>query len=270
MTPFEEATGCQVSVKTFGTSDEAVTLMRSGQYDVVSASGDASLRLIAEGDVQPVNVSLLENYTDIYPFLRDREWNTVDGVNYGMPHGWGANLLMYRADLVEPAPTSWSAVFDDAAKYKGKVTAYDSPIYIADAALYLMKHRPELGITHPYALDETQLAAAVELLKAQRENVGEYWSDYVKAVQAFSSGSTVVGHHLAGDRQRREGRGRGRGGHPPVRGGHRLVRHLDDRRQDGPHRTAPTCGWTTSPAPRSTRRSPNPSGRPRPTPRPAN
>ena len=193
VTPFEEATGCQVSVKTFGTSDEAVTLMRSGQYDVVSASGDASLRLIAEGDVQPVNVSLLENYTDIYPFLKDREWNTVDGVNYGMPHGWGANLLMYRADLVEPAPTSWSAVFDDAAKYTGKVTAYDSPIYIADAALYLMKHRPDLGITHPYALDQAQLAAAVDLLKAQRENIGEYWSDYAKAVQAFSSGSTVLG-----------------------------------------------------------------------------
>ena len=193
VTPFEESTGCQVSVTTFGTSDEAVRLMRSGQYDVVSASGDASLRLIAGGDVQPVNVSLLENYVDIYPFLRDRQWNTVDGVHYGMPHGWGANLLMYRADLVEPAPTSWSAVFDDAAKHKGKVTAYDSPMYIADAALYLMKHRPELGITHPYALDQTQLAAAVDLLKAQRENIGEYWSDYAKAVQAFSSGSTVLG-----------------------------------------------------------------------------
>jgi len=193
VTPFEEATGCQVSVTTFGTSDEAVTLMGSGQYDVVSASGDASLRLIAGGDVQPVNVDLLENYGDIYPYLRDRQWNTVDGVHYGMPHGWGANLLMYRTDLVDPAPASWSAVFDDAARYKGKVTAYDSPMYIADAALYLMKHRPELGITHPYALDRAQLAAAVDLLKAQRGNIGQYWSDYAIAVQAFSSGSTVLG-----------------------------------------------------------------------------
>ncbi|MFB0836134.1 ABC transporter substrate-binding protein [Arthrobacter halodurans] len=193
VTPFEEETGCQVSFKPFGTSDEAVTLMRTGQYDVVSASGDASLRLIAGGDVEPVNTDLLTNYPDVYPFLKDKAWNTVDGQNYGMPHGWGANLLMYRTDKVDPAPTSWSAVFDDAADYSGKVTAYDSPIYIADAALYLMKHQPDLGITNPYALDETQLAAAVDLLKKQREHVGEYWSDVVKEVQSFTSGSTVVG-----------------------------------------------------------------------------
>ena len=62
---------------------------------------------------------------------------------YGIPHGRGANLLMYRTDKVTPAPDSWGAVFDDAAPYAGKVTAYDSPIYIADAALYLMATRPD-------------------------------------------------------------------------------------------------------------------------------
>ena len=193
VTPFENQTGCKVSFKPFGTSDEAVTLMRTGQYDVVSASGDASLRLIAGNDVEPVNMALLKNYADVYPFLKDKAWNTVDGKNYGMPHGWGANLLMYSADTVTPAPTSWSAVFDDAAQHSGKVTAYDSPIYIADAAVYLMAHKPDLGIKNPYALDKDQLAAAVDLLKEQRKHVGEYWSDVVKEVQAFASGSTVVG-----------------------------------------------------------------------------
>lgn len=193
VTPFETETGCKVSFKPFGTSDEAVTLMRTGQYDVVSASGDASLRLIAGNDVEPVNMDLLKNYADVYPFLKDKAWNTVDGQNYGMPHGWGANLLMYSVDTVAPAPTSWSAVFDDAAQHSGKVTAYDSPIYIADAAVYLMAKKPELGIKNPYALDKDQLAAAVELLKEQRKHVGEYWSDVVKEVQAFASGSTVVG-----------------------------------------------------------------------------
>jgi putative spermidine/putrescine transport system substrate-binding protein len=94
---------------------------------------------------------------------------------------------------VTPAPTSWNAVFGDAAKNTGKVTAYDSPIYIADAALYLMAHKPELNIKNPYALDKDQLAAAVDLLKQQRTHIGEYWSDVVKEVQAFTSGSTVVG-----------------------------------------------------------------------------
>jgi putative spermidine/putrescine transport system substrate-binding protein len=193
VTPFEKETGCQATVKTFGTSDEAVTLMRTGDYDVVSASGDASLRLIAGGDAAPVNTALVPNYADITGFLKDKAWNSVGGQMYGVPHGWGANLLMYRTDIVKPAPTSWAAVFTDAGKYAGRVTAYDSPIYLADAALFLMKTRPELGIKNPYALDDKQLAAAVDLLKAQKANVGEYWSDYLKEVQSFKSGNSVIG-----------------------------------------------------------------------------
>ncbi len=193
VTPFEKATGCQVDVKTFGTSDEAVQLMKSGQYDVVSASGDASLRLIAAGDVEPVNTDLIPNYADVYDFLKDNPWNSVDDQMYGVPHGYGANLLMWRTDIVKPEPTSWSVVFDDAATYTGKVTSYDSPIYIADAALYLMNTQPDLGIKDPYALDEKQLEAAITLLKAQREHVGEYWSDYAKEQSAFKSGDSVVG-----------------------------------------------------------------------------
>ncbi|MDT5033653.1 MAG: putative spermidine/putrescine transport system substrate-binding protein, partial [Actinoplanes sp.] len=179
VTPFEKATGCQATVKTFGTSDEAVTLMKTGDYDVVSASGDASLRLIASGDAAPVNTALVANYADIASFLKDKAWNSVNGQMYGIPHGWGANLLMYRTDKVNPAPTSWASVFTDAGRYAGKVTAYDSPIYIADAALFLMKTKPELGIRNPYALDDKQLQAAVDLLKAQKPNVSEYWSDYL-------------------------------------------------------------------------------------------
>jgi putative spermidine/putrescine transport system substrate-binding protein len=193
VTPFEKETGCKATVKTFGTSDEAVTLMKTGGYDVVSASGDASLRLIAAGDVAPVNTTLIPNYADVTGFLKDKAWNSVGGQMYGVPHGWGANLLMYRTDKVNPAPTSWSSVFTDAGKYAGKVTAYDSPIYIADAALFLMNTKPELGIKNPYALDEKQLAAAVDLLKAQKANVSEYWSDYLKEVQSFKSGNSVIG-----------------------------------------------------------------------------
>ncbi|WP_234996413.1 extracellular solute-binding protein [Demequina sp. NBRC 110054] len=190
---FEEATSCEVVSKTYGTSDEAYQLMQSGGYDVVAASGDLTLRLIAADLVSAVNTDLLENYEGIFDFLKDKEWNSVDGVSYGVPHGYGANLLMYNTEVVDPAPTSWDVVFDSASDYAGAVTAYDSPIYIADAAVYLMTHEPDLGITNPYALDEDQFAAAVDLLKLQKESVGEYWSDYLKEIQAFESGDSVVG-----------------------------------------------------------------------------
>ncbi|QIG39059.1 ABC transporter substrate-binding protein [Microbacterium sp. 4R-513] len=190
---FEEKTGCTVTSKSYGTSDEAVNLMKTGDYDVVAASGDATLRLIAAGDVAPVNTDLIPSYEGVFDFLKEQPWNSVDGQSYGVPHGYGANLLLYNTDVVSPAPTSWSAVFDGASAYSGKVTAYDSPIYIADAALYLMAHQPDLGITNPYALDEEQFQAAVDLLKEQRQYVGEYWSDYLKEIQAFETGDSVVG-----------------------------------------------------------------------------
>jgi putative spermidine/putrescine transport system substrate-binding protein len=193
VTPFEQATGCQVNVKVAATSDEMVQLMKSGQYDAVSASGDASLRLIAAGDVAPVNTELIKNYGDVFDALKQQPWNSVKGVSYGIPHGRGANLLMWRTDQVKPAPDSWSVVFDPNSPHKGKVTAYDSPIYIADAALYLKATKPELGITNPYELDDRQFQASVDLLKQQATIVGEYWSDYTKEIQAFKSGSSVVG-----------------------------------------------------------------------------
>jgi putative spermidine/putrescine transport system substrate-binding protein len=193
VTPFEKQTGCQVNVKVGNTSDEMVTLMRTGRYDGVSASGDATLRLIAGGDVAPVNTDLVPNYKDVYAGLKNKAFNSVDGQMYGIPHGRGANILMWNSKKITTPLDSWAAVFTDAGQYKGKVTAYDSPIYIADAALFLKATQPDLKIDNPYELDDKQFQAAVDLLKQQRQNIGEYWSDYTKEQQAFANGNTTVG-----------------------------------------------------------------------------
>ena len=103
VTDFEKETGCQVNVKIGNTSDEMVQLMRTGEYDGVSASGDATLRLIEGGDVDPVNTDLVPNYADVFPGLKDQPYNSVDGQMYGIPHGRGANLLMSNTDDVKPA-----------------------------------------------------------------------------------------------------------------------------------------------------------------------
>jgi putative spermidine/putrescine transport system substrate-binding protein len=194
-TDFEKATGCQVNVKVAGTSDEMVQLMRTGQYDGVSASGNASARLVDGGDVSPVNVNLVPNYKTVFPDIKDQPYNTFDGVHYGIPHGRGANLLMWNTDTVKPAPKSWSVILDpkQAAKYKGKISVYDDPIYIADAAVYLKAHKPSLGIQNPYELNEDQFNAAVDLLKQQHPYVGEYWSDALKQISSFASGDDEVG-----------------------------------------------------------------------------
>ncbi len=182
VTKFEESSGCKVSVKTANTSDEMVALMNEGGFDLVTASGDASLRLVAGDRVQPINTDLIPSWKNVDERLQNAPWHTVDGVHYGVPYMWGPNVLMYNTDVFREAPKSWSVVFEeqtlpDGKSNKGRVQAYDGPIHIADAAQYLMAHKPELGITNPYELNEDQYKAALDLLRGQRELVGRYWHD---------------------------------------------------------------------------------------------
>ncbi|WOF23245.1 extracellular solute-binding protein [Microbacterium betulae] len=191
---FTAETGCVVNRRVAGTSDEMVQLMRSGDYDLVSASGDASLRLIAGGDVAPLNLDLIPNFgDDIVEGMKGQLYDTINGQSYGVPIGRGANILQYNSEVVTEAPTSWDVAWEADSPYAGQIIAYDAPIYIADAAVYLMAHEPDLGITNPYALDQTQLDAAIELLQEQNAIVSEYWSDAAAQVTSFVGGTTVLG-----------------------------------------------------------------------------
>jgi putative spermidine/putrescine transport system substrate-binding protein len=197
VTKFEEASGCKVSVKTAATSDEMVSLMNQGGYDLVTASGDASLRLVAGKKVQPIDISKIPSWAKIDDRLKDAPWHTVDGVHYGVPYQWGPNVLMYNTAVFPEAPKSWSVVFEaqdlpDGKPNKGRVQAYDGPIYIADAALYLMATKPELGITDPYALTQAQYDAALDLLRGQRDLVGRYWHDSAVQVDDFKNEGLVA------------------------------------------------------------------------------
>ena len=192
--PFQKATGCQVHAKYAGSSDEMVTLMRQGggsQYDMVSASGDASLRLIYGKDVQPVNPALIPDFKNFIPALQSPPHNTIGGQHYGISLQWGPNTLIYNATKVKPAPSSWSAVYS--AKYKGKVTVPDNPIQIADAALYLSKTNASLGITDPYELNSKQFDAAVALLKQQKPLIKKYWALASDEIDLFKNGDAVIG-----------------------------------------------------------------------------
>jgi putative spermidine/putrescine transport system substrate-binding protein len=198
VTKFEQATGCMVKVKTANTSDEMVALMNEGGFDLVTASGDASLRLVAGQRVQPVNPDLIPSWSEIDPRLQNAPWHTVDGVHYGTPYMWGPNVLMYNTEVFgDAAPTNWSVVFEettlpDGKSNKGRVQAYDGPIYVADAALYLMTHKPELGITNPYELNEDQYKAALDLLRQQRQLVGRYWHDAFIQIDDFKNEGVVA------------------------------------------------------------------------------
>jgi putative spermidine/putrescine transport system substrate-binding protein len=198
VTDFEKKTGCKVNVKTAGTSDEMVALMNEGGFDLVTASGDASLRLIAGKKVAPVNTKLIPSWSTVDERLQNAPWHTVDGVHYGVPYQWGSNVLMYNTEAFKgEAPKSWNVVFEeqtlpDGKSNKGRIQAFDGPIYIADAALYLMTHKPELGIKDPYELTEEQYKAALDLLRQQRKIVQRYWHDAMIQIDDFTNEGVVA------------------------------------------------------------------------------
>ena len=197
VTEFETKTGCKVNVKTAATSDEMVALMNEGGFDLATASGDASLRLVAGKRVQPINTDLIPSWKTIDERLQNAPWHTVDGVHYGTPYQWGPNVLMYNTNVFKEAPKSWSVVFEEATlpdgkSNKGRVQAYDGPIHVADAANYLMAHKPDLGIKNPYELNEDQYKAALDLLRQQRTLVGRYWHDAMIQVDDFKNEGVVA------------------------------------------------------------------------------
>ena len=209
---FAAETGCQVTTKDGTTSDDMITLLTSGEYDGISASGNASVRLMERGDVAPVNTELIPNYADVQEGIKNQPYNSKDDEPYGVPHGRGPNLLVWRTDSVTPAPDSWGAIWDKNTPYKGKISIYDDSIFIADAALYLKATQPDLGIDDPYQLNQEQFDAAVTLLKGLAPNVGEWWGDYAKQIQSFANKDVVLGttwpiqiNILTGDKQPVEG-----------------------------------------------------------------
>ena len=194
---FEKNTACKVNIKTAGSSDEMVTLMTQGGYDLVTASGDASLRLVAGGKVQAIDTKRIPSYASVDPRLQDAPWHTVEGKHYGVPYQWGPNVLMYNSNVFKAAPASWSVVFEeqklpDGKSNKGRVQAFDGPIYLADAAVYLMAKRPELGITDPYELNEAQYAAVLDLLRKQKPLVHRYWHDATIQMGDFKNEGVVA------------------------------------------------------------------------------
>jgi putative spermidine/putrescine transport system substrate-binding protein len=192
--PFEQQTGCQVHSTYAGSSDQMVSLMKNGgggQYDMVSSSGDADLRIIYAGDARPVNIGLIPSWSQFFPAFKAPPFNTVGGVHYGISLQWGPNVLMYSKKDFPAAPPSWSVIYSS--KYSGRVTIPDNPIQIADAALYLKAHQPSLKITDPYELTQPQFQASVALLAKQRPLIKKYWDLASQEISEFKNGDAIIG-----------------------------------------------------------------------------
>jgi len=193
-TQFEKDTGCKVNAVYAGSSDEMVTKMANGgggQWDMVSASGDADLRLIYGGDVKPMNPALIPDFQNFQTYFQAPPYNTISGIHYGISLQWGPNTLLYNKTKFTTAPTSWGVLYDS--QYSQLITVPNNPIQIADAALYLSKKNPSLGITDPYELTQAQFDATVNLLHQQHPLIKKYWNLASEEISLFENKDVMVG-----------------------------------------------------------------------------
>ena len=189
--PFEKATGCKVRATYAGSSNELVTDLRSGKFDVGAASADVGRALIGVKAVAPLDLKLVPAVRTFLPVFRAPESTTVGGRAYGVAIHWAPNVLLYNTKQVKPKPVSWGTIYS--ARFKGKVTIPNDPMQIADAALYLKTAQPGLGIRDPFELTKQQFNAAVVLLQHQKPLVTSYWDYPSDEVQAFRDGKAVIG-----------------------------------------------------------------------------
>ncbi|MEW2360033.1 ABC transporter substrate-binding protein [Spirillospora sp. NPDC029432] len=194
VTPFEERTGCKVSWKVADGVQEMTDLMQNPgrTYDGVAAPPEVAGRLIDNGHITPVNPNLVDGYKKLEPRLRDLL--KEDGKVYGVPYVWGSNLLMYDTRATA-APQNWASLFDpaQAKRFSGRIIMRDSPLVIAEAALYLKGERRKLKIGDPYSLTRKQLDAAAKVVAEQRPHVESYWEKPAEAVSAFAGGQAALG-----------------------------------------------------------------------------
>jgi putative spermidine/putrescine transport system substrate-binding protein len=184
VTPFVQKTGCKVHVRTVRSSTELLDVVSSGRYDGVAAFGDVTQVLTGGHEVEPLDLSRIPNYRKVYPALKRLPQNLDGGKVVGIPHGRGPNLLLWRTDLVHPAPRSWDVLYEH--RYAGRVGLYDAAIGLAPVAIHL-------GVRSPYELGLAQFRRVVRTAANQSADAGFYWQDLTNALADYTGGNAVVG-----------------------------------------------------------------------------
>jgi len=184
VTPFVQKTGCKVHVRTVRSSTELLDTVATGRYDGVAAFGDVTQVLTGGHEVEPLDLTRVPNYRDVFPALRRLPQNLDGGKVVGVPHGRGPNLLLWRTDLVRPAPRSWDVLYDH--RYAGRIGLYDAAVGLAPTAIHL-------GLRSPYELGHAQFRRVVRTAADQSADAGFYWQDLTNALADYTGGNAIVG-----------------------------------------------------------------------------
>jgi len=188
---FEKETGCKVTATYVGSNDDFAPKLAAsaGVYDIVSVSADSTGVLVEAGLVEPLDLSRVEHWSEIYPLFREAKGINHDGKVWGVPLTWGSIPLMYRTDKISTPPDSYAALWD--AQYKGRIALWDDKSALYNTARLL-------GYDNVYALTDEQMEAVKNKLIEQKPLLRKYWTTAGELVNLYASGEVWISNTWGG------------------------------------------------------------------------
>ncbi len=189
---FTKETGVKVKSTFIGSNDELVAKLRGApdQYDLVTPSSDTTNILIDANQVRTIDLNQVPNAKTTMKFFQTAPAVNVDGKLYGVPVAWGFIPLIYDADKIKPAPTSWNDLWSS--DYKDKVSVWQDIALIYTTAI-------QLGYKdNIYTLTDTQLEAIKKKLIEQKPNIRKYWTTAGELANLFANNEVTIGMSFGG------------------------------------------------------------------------
>ncbi|MDP6121467.1 MAG: extracellular solute-binding protein [Rhodospirillales bacterium] len=174
----------------FGEEEEAMQKMRAGfAPDISHPCINSVPRWYDAGILQPIDISRIPSWPNIWDELQDMKGSVVDGRNYFVPFDWGNSSILYRTDLVDPEyleEESWGILLDE--RYKGRMAVYDSVDAIAGITGAL------IGAADAFNMTDAELVEARKVLEKIHGNMRFWWTDQTAVEQALASGEMIAGY----------------------------------------------------------------------------
>jgi spermidine/putrescine transport system substrate-binding protein len=182
----EKYPNIELETAAFGSNEEAVAKIQAGfEADVVNSCVDeATLEMVNKGMYQPLDVSRLENWDDIWPGMKELPGVIVDGETFIVPVDAGTAGIMYNADEITTPPTSWTDLFDP--QYAGRASMEDLAITALDIGALAN------GIENPLEMTPDQLEMVKQYLIDHRDQFRTFWKGEADVKAQFKSGEIVI------------------------------------------------------------------------------
>ena len=185
---FEEKYGIEVVYDNYDTNEVMYSKLKGGgvSYDVVIPSDYMIERMIAEDMLEKLDFSNIPNYKYIPEKYRNLAHDPTN--EYSVPYTVGMVGLIYNTKMVDEAPDSWTALWDE--RYANNILMINNP---RDAFAIAQSI---LGMDYN---NESPAAwrVAAELLKEQKNIVPTYVNDEI--FLKMESGEAALAPYFAGD-----------------------------------------------------------------------